>query len=116
MQPGGGRREAIAALSAARARRASMRRPMKVVLECQPTDQPLQGGDACLVLRQDDGGRLVTVERSRLVRGDPDLDLVPAEAVTSGKSMRRLTSEILLDNLTLELDRVDAMLGHGLSP
>lgn len=72
--------------------------------------------DACLIFRQDIGGRRVIVERADLVLGDPDLDQVTAESVPAGKPVRELAGKVFLDNLTLEFDRAGSMLCHGLSP
>src|SRR5205809_8129164 len=50
------------------------------------------------------------------VGGDPDLNQVAADAVAVGKRVRRLSAQELLDDLPLELDRMGAVLNHGLSP
>src|SRR5205823_6914658 len=51
-----------------------------------------------------------------LVLGDPDFNQVAADAVALGERMGRLSAQELLHDLALELDRMCAVLGHGLSP
>src|SRR6266699_1189526 len=61
-------------------------------------------------------GCRVAVEPAGLVLGDPDLNQVTADAVALGEGVGRLSAQELLDDLTLELDRMRAVLSHGLSP
>src|SRR5258707_4870494 len=61
-------------------------------------------------------GSRVAVEPAGLVLGDPDLNQVTADAVALGEGVGRLSAQELLDDLTLELDRMRAVLSHGLSP
>jgi hypothetical protein len=58
----------------------------------------------------------VAVEPAGLVLGDPDLNQITADAVALGEGVGRLSAQELLDDLTLELDRMRAVLSHGLSP
>lgn len=46
---------------------------------------------------------------------DPDADQISRQLVALRQAMKRLASEKLLCDLTLELDTVGAVFGHGLS-
>src|SRR6266702_4315804 len=48
--------------------------------------------------------------------GNPDADQVAADVVSFGEPVEGLAGQIVLDDLPLELDRIAAVLGHGLSP
>ena len=56
------------------------------------------------------------VEGSRLVLCDRDLDLVAADPMPSGKSMRGFPGKVFLDNPPLTKIVWESMLGSGLSP
>jgi hypothetical protein len=51
-----------------------------------------------------------------LVLLDPDPDQVAREVVAFGQTMQRLATEVLLNDLTLELDAVGSVLCHGFHP
>src|SRR6266496_3805783 len=61
-------------------------------------------------------GCRVAVEAAGLVLGDPDLNQITADAVALGEGVGRVSAQKLLDDLALELDRMRAVLSHGLSP
>src|SRR6266536_1878349 len=61
-------------------------------------------------------GSRIAVERPGLILGNPDADQVAADVVPLGEPVERLARQIVLDDLPLELDRIAAVLGHGLSP
>src|SRR6516162_5306992 len=61
-------------------------------------------------------GRRVAVEPTGLELGDPDLNQIAADPVSSGEGVQCLPTQKFLDDLALELDRMRAVLGHGLSP
>ena len=61
----------------------------------------------------DRAGRLgVLVEGAGLVLVDPDPDQGAGELVAARQAVKRLTSQILLNNLALEVDAVGAVLCH----
>src|SRR6266516_7140185 len=72
--------------------------------------------DARLIVGQHIRGSGVAVEPAGIVLGDTDLDQVTADAVALGEGVGRLSAQELLDDLTLELDRMRAVLSPGLSP
>src|SRR6516162_2850304 len=61
-------------------------------------------------------GRRVAVEPTGLELGDPDLNQIAADPVAPGEGVQWLPTQKFLDDLALELDRMRAVLGHGLSP
>jgi len=79
-------------------------------------DEALKCRDARLIVGQHIRGSRVAVEPAGLVLGDPDLNQVTADAVALGEGVGRLSAQELLDDLPLELDRMRAVLSHGLSP
>src|SRR5436190_757008 len=79
-------------------------------------DKPPQRTDARFVLLQDACRREVVIELAGLSLGSPNADQDAADAVTLGEPVQGLTRLVLLDNLSLELDRISALRGHGLSP
>ena len=87
---------------------------MQLVLEREPPDHPLQGGDARLVLRQQVGRFHLVVELAALILLDPDTDQVTADVIALGQTLKAdLTGQELLGDLPLERDRVCAMPCHG---
>ena len=52
----------------------------------------------------------------RFILGDPDLNQAATYAAALGESVERFSAQLLLNDLPLELDRMCAVLGHGLSP
>src|SRR5436190_19839573 len=91
-------------------------RPPLIVLERELADEPLERRNARFVLGQHTGGGRVAVERTGVMLGNPDADQVAADVVSFGEPVEGLAGQIVLDDLPLELDRIAAVLGHGLSP
>src|SRR5213078_2072157 len=86
------------------------------VLERELADEALESRDARLIVGQHIGSGRVAVEPASLVLGDPDFNQVAADAVALGERMGRLSAQELLHDLALKLERMCAVLGHGLSP
>src|SRR4029453_7657984 len=108
----GGRaaRPPLRTLSLARACRRGAREP-----RCAPHSWARPRAAAVRVGAQS-GGPRVPVDPASLVLGDPDFNQVAADAVALGERMGRLSAQELLHDLALKLDRMCAVLGHGLSP
>src|SRR5262249_8398530 len=81
-----------------------------------PANETLESRNARLILGQHIGGRRVAVEPTGLGLGDPDLNQIAADPVAPGEGVQWLPTQKFLDDLALELDRMRAVLGHGLSP
>ncbi|MGI4747374.1 MAG: hypothetical protein ACRYGI_13260 [Janthinobacterium lividum] len=79
-------------------------------------DQPLKCYDLRLESGQQIRGLGFIVEGAGLCLGDPDADRVPADVVPPDERLQRLFRKVFRDKLTLELDAVDAVPDHDLTP
>ena len=86
---------------------------MKLDLQRLSADQPLERGDPRLVFGQQLGRRHVLVERTGLRLLDPDPDQVARQVMASAERVQRLPGVVLGNDLTLEVDAVAAVSGHG---
>jgi hypothetical protein len=67
-------------------------------------------------MRHDVGGDDIAVERAGLVLGRPDAHQIAIDLMVLGEPVQGLAGKVLLRHLALELDRIAAVLAHGLSP
>ena len=86
---------------------------LKLDLQRLAADQPLERGDPRLVFGQQLGRRHVLVERTGLRLLDPDPDQVARQVMASAERVKRLPGVVLGNDLTLEVDAVAAVSGHG---
>ena len=77
------------------------------------TDEPLQRRDPGLVLLQKISCLSLFVELTRLILGDPNPNQVARDVVAPRKTIQGLSTEKLLCILTLELNAVGTVFGHG---
>src|SRR4029453_16212246 len=77
-----------------------------------PTAKDSGNSLACLYI----GDSHVAVEGAGLVLGGPNADQIAGDVVALGDPLQCLATEILLRHLALELHRIAAVFGHGLSP
>ena len=76
-------------------------------------NKALESRDARLIVGQHVCGGRVAVEHTGLVLGKPDADQGAADLMPFGEPVKRLATQVILNDLPLELDRVVAVLGHG---
>ena len=62
------------------------------------------------------GGFHVFVKRAGFELRHPDADQVARDVMAPGQPVKGLASEIFLSNLSLELNTVGSVLGHGFHP
>src|SRR4051812_35344326 len=81
-------------------------------LERLTTDHPLERDDLGLVVPQQGGGFDVRIELAALWLGDPDADQVAREVVLARQPIEGRAGGVLLHDLLLEREAVDAMTCH----